>query len=590
MKAFLAAFVALLCSVTHAQTATTGPYWAGPALSGSWYDPARSGEGIIVQMQPTGRVLAVWFTYPTTAPTAPSAAAQAWLVADDGVAEGNTVRFNAVLQPQGGVFGAGFDPAKINRAPWGTLTLEVRDCNTLVARYAGPAAFGSGERTLQRLTVIDQVDCTGARSLTPSGARALDGLQAKSGTWFVPSRSGEGWLLEDLPGGRATVYWFTYDTAGNQAYATGVGTRSGGRYEFNELITTRGTLFGNAFNAANVQRVPWGSLTLTFSQCNQAQVRYASTVPGYGSAEYTAVRLADIAGAPCIDGTPAPRLRGSWAEAAAMPAPFQSELAATTFDGKLYALGGAGDDRGFKRYDPASNSWTRLPDMPSGRNHHVAFAVDGGVYFSGGAVDAAAASEGYRYDIAAQRWEARPEMIYTYGSQAAVLNGRAYIGDLNGELKEYDTARRVLRVISPHPAKRERDHSQVVAYLGEIWMISGRTPETRSVVIYDPVSERWRDGPSLARGRGGFAAAVVGDQIMIGGGELLANGRVVLEPTTEIYTAGGNTWAAGPNLPVPVHGVPGAALNGRFYVMSGSTKAGAFDGATGRVFSIELMP
>ncbi len=537
-------------------------------------------------MLPTGRVLAVWFTYPT----GPGAATQAWVVADDGVAQGNTVQFNAVLQPQGGQFGAGFDPAKIKRAPWGTLTLELRDCNTLVARYAGPAAFGSGERTLQRLTVIDQVDCAGARALTTSGARALDGLRAKSGTWYVPSRSGEGWLLEDLPGGRATVYWFTYDTTGNQAYATGVGTRSGDRYEFNEMITTRGTVFGNAFNAANVERVPWGTLTMTFNQCDQALVRYASTVAGFGSGEYTAVRLSNIAGAPCVDGTPVPSLRGAWEEAAAAPGPAQSELAATVFDGKLYALGGGGDPRGFKRYDPASTSWTRLPDMPSGRNHHVAFAVDGGVFFSGGAVDAPAASEGYRYDIAAQRWDPRPEIIYTYGSQAAVLNGRAYIGDLNGGLKEYDTVHRAIREISPHPAKRERDHSQVLAYLGEIWMISGRAPETRSVVIYDPVSERWRDGPSIARGRGGFAAAVVGEQIVIAGGEVLASGRAVLESSSEIYTAGGNAWALGPNLPVPVHGVPGAALNGRFYVVSGSTKAGTFEGATGRLFSIALMP
>src|SRR5688572_10600010 len=76
-------------------------HWAGPAISGSWYDPARDGEGFIVEMLPDGSVIAAWFTYPA----AGEAAEQAWLIAAGGRSVGDRVVFEQVYQTSGGVFG-----------------------------------------------------------------------------------------------------------------------------------------------------------------------------------------------------------------------------------------------------------------------------------------------------------------------------------------------------------------------------------------------------------------------------------------------------------------------------------------------------
>jgi hypothetical protein len=587
---FLASCIAaaslLAFPLASAQVAVSGPYWPGPAVSGSWYDPARSGEGLILQFLPNGKALLIWFTYPP----AGEAAEQAWLITELGSVDGSKLRFNAVYRPQGGVFGDAFNPDSISSVLWGTMELEFRDCNMLTLRYAGPTAFGSGERTMTRLTSLDQLACNGTRALTITGARALEGLRTKSGAWYVPSRSGEGWMIEELPDGRSLVYWFTYDPQGRQAWTIGVGTREGNRLEIPDNLITRGTRFGSGFDPAQVQGIPWGSLSFNFTNCDSVDVSYASILPGYGSGTRAGTRLAALAGAACLDGTPGPRTQGNWVEAAAIPGPAQSEHAATVLDGKLYIMGGFGDPHGFKRYDPVTNSWAILPAMPAGRDHLAAFAIDGGVYFSGGAPqDGDFATAAFRYDIAANRWDPRPELSQSFGSHAAILNGRAYIGNLTGTLQEYDPNQRVARIISRALPPRPRDHSQVVAFLGEIWMIAGRSPETTTVAIYDPVAERWRNGPSIARGRGGFAAAVVGDQIVIGGGEFLGP-PIRLEPSVEIYTAGSTSWQFGPDLPIPVHGVPGAALNGRFYAVSGSTAAGAADAGTGRMFSISLRP
>ncbi len=585
---FAAAFACIFS--VHAQN-LPGPaasvFAVGPWISGAWYDPARSGEGIIVEALPSGGVLAVWFTYPAV----DEPGQQAWLVADSGRIAGDRVRFASVLRPRGGRFGDAFDPAKIERAPWGDFDLSFTGCNTMQVRYGGPANAGSGTRTMTRLTRIADTDCNAEPRTQTNGARALATLQAKSGAWYVPSRSGEGWLIEELPDGRGSVYWFTYDLEGQQAFVVGTGSRVGNRLEITDAVSTRGTRFGDAFNAAAVERIPWGSISIDFQSCSAARITFASTIPGYGSGTRDAVRLTDLASSTCLDRSPEVALNGAWVEEAAMPTPAQSEHATTVLDGQLYVLGGYGDPRGFKRFDPASNAWARLADLPGGRDHLAAFAIEGGVYMVGGEPNTGGdgLTAAFRYDVARNLWEARPEIGTIFGSHAAVLNGMAYIGEQDGTLQEYDPRNRVVRRLKADPAGRARDHSQVVAFDGEIWIISGRSPETTSVVIYDPAREQWRVGPSLQRARGGFAAAVLGHQIIVAGGEIV-NGALRLEGSVEVFTAGGDGWKFAQPLPVPVHGVSGGVVNGRFYVVSGSTQAGQTFGATGRVFSIKLLP
>ena len=42
-----------------------------------------------------------------------------------------------------------------------------------------------------------------------------------SAMWFDVSRSGEGWVLEVLPGDGAVLYWFTFDDDGNPRWLGG---------------------------------------------------------------------------------------------------------------------------------------------------------------------------------------------------------------------------------------------------------------------------------------------------------------------------------------------------------------------------------
>lgn len=586
---FVALSFVVLLSAAAASPSKAGPFSAGPTLSGSWFDPARSGEGIVLQLLPDGTAFAFWFTYAAVG----ESGEQAWLLAADGRIDGDTIRFGRTLRPRGGRFGAAFDPAAIEYVDWGQLELQFANCTTAMLRYSGPPGYGSGERRLSRLTTLDEVDCNGARDLLPSGARAFSGLRARSGAWYVPTRSGEGWIVEELADGHTGVYWFTYDPNGRQAWMIGLGRRNGDRLQIDEVWIAGGTRFGSAFDPAAVELRPWGRMTLRFSGCNTLDVDYSAHDPAYGAANRRAQRLTRLAGAPCLDERPLPPGNARWVERARMPVPYPSEHSATALDGLIYTLGGFGDPRGFKRYDPATNQWSTLPGLPDARHHLSAFALDGGVFMVGGqgTRDTRYEHSAYRYDVARGVWEPRPALPAVAGSHAAVLNGRAYVGDATGVVYEYDPRHHRVRQLPPPPFAERRDHSQLVAFLDELWLIGGRGPdglgpEIRQVAIYDPIAELWRVGPSLAQPRGGFAAAATEDRIVVAGGEIVYAEDPFTLDAAEWYFAGSDTWSQAPRLPEKLHGVPGAAVGARVFVLGGSTLGGDVRN-TGRVFELQ---
>lgn len=565
--------------------AGTPEFWIGPAVSGTWYDPARSGEGVVLQMLPDGSVVAVWFTYPPEG----EPGEQAWLLGVSADIDGSHLILDSVVQPQGARFGAAFDPGQVVQQPWGRFEIAFDDCNHFTLRYEGPEAYGSGERQLQRLTELDELQCNGERDLLPNGARAPRGLASKSGTWYVPDRSGEGWLIEEFPDGRSGVYWFTFDEAGRQRWIAGVGVREQNRLSLSEPFMTRGARFGEAFRSADVQFETFGTMALEYSGCGAMTLDYAAANAERGSAQRDTVRLTRIAGAPCLDQMPVTTGGLRWIERGTMPDGGTSEFAAVATNDHIYALGGFGSSRTVQRFTPDTGAWQRMPDLPNGRHHLAGFASGSSIYAIGGFQTGAPQDYvgAFRFDIASNVWEPRPEVLLSSASNTALLFGRAFIGSDAGVLQEYQPDVRRTRLLSASGAPAGRDHSQVVAFLDEIWMLGGRSPENAQVSIYDPVSTQWRSGPSMISARGGFAAATVGDRIIVSGGEFLSTDPWSVTAATEVYSAGSTNWVPGPNLPLPLHGIPGVNWRNRFFVLGGSQVAG-IAANTNKVYELEL--
>lgn len=568
----LAALIATLVGAPRA-IAQQVTRWVGPAHSGSWYSPDRSGEGFTLQVLANGSVVAVWYTYPP----AGSPAAQAWIIAEDGRIEGDRIRFTQAVTTRGPRFGPAFDPAHVQRISWGTLEFRFTGCNAAELSYAGPSPWGSGTRQLQRLTELSELECTGKRRLTASGARAIEGLQSHSGMWFDLAHGGEGWTIEELPDGRAVVYWFTYDDRGEQAWTIAIASIAGPRITTTENLQPVGTLFGAAFDPARITMRAWGGFEFEFAGCDQATLRYQSSIPAYGTGTLLPVRLTRPAGAVCLEQKPSVVATGSWSAGATMASP-QSEVAFATIDPLACVAGGLPGQRDFQCYNMATNVWTLLAPLPAGRDHGEAVGFDGDYYFAGGnrrGTSGGGDPNGWRYSFASGVWEPVPELPRVVASGAAVLGGFAWFGNSDDSLVQFDPRTRQSRVF-PGDGRAPRDHSQLVAFQGELWLIGGRTPAgtaNTSVSIFDPASETWRPGPSMLDRRSGFAAVASPTTLFVAGGERVTPPFVVLS-SAEAISAGDDRWTALPPLPVAVHGVGGAVYGNAFFALGGSRVAG----------------
>jgi N-acetylneuraminic acid mutarotase len=553
--------------------------WVGPAMSGSWYTPERNGEGFTLQVLDNGTAHALWFTYPP----AGSPGQQAWIYASGGRIEGDRIVFTGAFTTRGPRFGPGFDPAAVRFVPWGTLEFRFTGCNEARFAYAGPASWGSGSRTVTRLTALAELECSGKRQVSASGARTLAGLRSRSGAWFDPAHNGEGWSVEELPDGRAQVYWFTYDADGEQAWTIGVSPTSGTRMVVADNYRPVGARFGSAFDPAQVQLQRWGRLELDLDSCLAGAARYESTQAGFGSGTLVPTRLTVPAGAVCLDGSPGVPQGATWSRGAAEPQPV-SESANAVVGSSIYMAGGFGNTRGFKRFEAQSDTWTVLAETPAGRDHSLAAAIGDSIYVTGGNHNGGGdhSSQGWRYVIAENRWEAIATLPGVTQSAGAALAGFAYFSDINGNLTQFDPRTRTTRQILGAAGNVPRDHSQLVEFQGELWLIGGRqvnVRETARVSIYDPASETWRQGPNLGLARAGFAAAATRELLVVAGGELLCCQPWRVAASVEAIAAGGDQWRALPDLPTPLHGFGGIIHGNAFYTVGGTVAPGAVSNA-----------
>ncbi len=95
-----------------------------------------------------------------------------------------------------------------------------------------------------------------------------------SSAWFDTERDGEGFVLEILPDNRAVMYWFTYDTDGNQDWYIAVGDVVGNRVFFPQLLQISGGVFGPGFDPDAVTETVVGSATFIWSGCDTGSMKW----------------------------------------------------------------------------------------------------------------------------------------------------------------------------------------------------------------------------------------------------------------------------------------------------------------------------
>ncbi len=246
-------------------------------------------------------------------------------------------------------------------------------------------------------------------------------------------------------------------------------------------------------------------------------------------------------------------------------------LGATTGpDGTMYVLGGvngSGDLATAQTYTPTTGVWANLPSMSYFRSSEgVAVGGDGRIYAFGGNGGLASDPNGdtgellatsEAYNPSTNKWQGVPALptpragMATVGDTGPDGNGDVYViggwdavgdGYLADNLR-YDPSTNTWATMAPMPTPREYA-SAVVGSDGDIYVVGGMdsTGGLSTVEIYNPTTDHWTTGPSLATAEWGGSAAAVKNRIFVFGGYDDVDALALSD--SQVLTIGGSSWGS----------------------------------------------
>jgi hypothetical protein len=273
-----------LADVSAYIASVTSPVMAGPdldqhGLTGSWYEPATSGQGIEFEVFPdmiapgTAFVAGAWFTY-DVAP-AGGVERQRWYSFGGNGQRGAANVPLTIYRNVGGNFDA---PPITTASAVGSGTLAFTDCMNGTFTYT----FTDGRAGSIPVTrITPNVTCV-AQGTPPTNPDF-----GFSGNWYDPATSGQGLVVEMNP--LAPVFfftWYTYAPAGQGAGVAGQRWFTGqtpyvpgSRAVTATLYETSGGVFDTPTNPGPAT-VPVGTANVMLVSCTSMQLHYAFTAGG----------------------------------------------------------------------------------------------------------------------------------------------------------------------------------------------------------------------------------------------------------------------------------------------------------------------
>jgi N-acetylneuraminic acid mutarotase len=239
-------------------------------------------------------------------------------------------------------------------------------------------------------------------------------------------------------------------------------------------------------------------------------------------------------------------------------------VAFTEFHGKIYAFGGfvyptSGPAAWVPinnawEYDPAADSWKALAPMPSKRGSPVAAAVGNKIYVIGG--------------VSLLPGSTEPALGFNV-PQASV-----------GTVEEYDTETNTWRQRSPMPTPRNHTTAGVVN--GKIYVIGGRVgaafiSEATDISVveeYDPATDKWSSPRSrMPTARSALGSGVLNGRIYIAGGEFQDPHMMATFKAVEAYDPASDSWSIMPSMPVSRHGLAAGVIGNRLILVGGDVQS-----------------
>lgn len=241
---------------------------------------------------------------------------------------------------------------------------------------------------------------------------------------------------------------------------------------------------------------------------------------------------------------------GDYEDLAPLPRPL-NHVGVVRYRDNLYVLGGYGTradahtGKEFYRYNPRTNRWSRMPDMPEPRAAAAVGVIGDTLIVAGGARDKVALGQAFAFNFHTKQWSRLPDM----GSR--------------------------------------REHVGGTVVDGKLYVLGGRASRSLAVDIaerYDPRTRTWERLPRMPVPAGGLTAVTAeGKAVAIGGGN---DEAATVTSAVQAFDPATGKWSLWPELRTPRHGHGAAVARGTIWVFGGS--ACAYFNATDRVESLAL--
>jgi N-acetylneuraminic acid mutarotase len=285
-----------------------------------------------------------------------------------------------------------------------------------------------------------------------------------------------------------------------------------------------------------------------------------------------------------------------WLEQA--PEPYGvSEAQGVAIGAKLYVFGGfdvlkacCTPTRRAYVYDPASNRWTSIRDLPLGVSH-AGFTTDGtDAYYGGGYIEDASRTfqvfgtrQVWRYRPDTDTYEPLPDLpVERAAGQLEWLDGALHwFGGTNlartadvGDHYVLDLANGATTWTVAASLPNPRNHLGSAVLGGKIYAVGGQHHHDAALVtqddldVYDPAADTWTELTGLPVARSHIAQATFAfrGRVLVIGGEVRDG---VDTDEVNAYDPTTDTWFELPGLPMPRHSGVGRELNGHAWYTGG---------------------
>ena len=285
-----------------------------------------------------------------------------------------------------------------------------------------------------------------------------------------------------------------------------------------------------------------------------------------------------VAAAPC-----------TWQAGAEMPVK-RSETPAIVHKGMIYIAGGFEADKRVDRYDPDTDTWSRLADLPFAINHPgIAVWQDRVIVAGGYSGDASSAFQDiWMHDAVDDEWSRIGLLPYAMGAFGlATIDEDLYVvggalDHLGGEAvgTTWRMSPDTTEWSECAPMEHPREHLVVISHRDQIYAVGGRAHGSdsdllgESVERYDPGLDKWERLAPLPHPRSGLAGTAVPGGIVVSGGETSTS----VFSNVQFLGDSATSWKEMPPLPIPVHGAALVHQSHFLFAIGGSTKAGAVAG------------